>query len=73
MLAYAIYRGVRSKWLDASRLETAEKLYAAAKAKIDAYGLVQDCCGAPSFDKPGVAPEGQAFYLLMESARAKCF
>ncbi|MDR2730718.1 MAG: glycoside hydrolase family 88 protein [Treponema sp.] len=71
MLAYTIYRAVHSKWLDRSYLETAEKLYAAAVKKIDAYGLVQDCCGAPSFDKAGVAPEGQAFYLLMEAARSK--
>jgi rhamnogalacturonyl hydrolase YesR len=71
MLAYTLYRAVHSKWLDASYLQTAEKLYSAAKAKIDSYGLVQDCCGAPSFDKPGVSPEGQAFYLLMEAARSK--
>ena len=71
MLAYTIYRAVNSKWLDKPYLETAEKLYAAAVKKIDAYGLVQDCCGAPSFNKAGVAPEGQAFYLLMEAARSK--
>jgi rhamnogalacturonyl hydrolase YesR len=71
MTAYAIYRAVHSKWLDSSYLETAEKLYEAAKAKIDKYGLVQDCCGAPHFDKAGVSPEGQAFYLLMEAARGK--
>jgi unsaturated rhamnogalacturonyl hydrolase len=71
MLAYTIYRAIHDKWLDKSYLETAEKLYAAAVKKVDAYGLVQDCCGAPSFDKAGVAPEGQAFYLLMEAARSK--
>ena len=71
MLAYAIYRAVHSKWLDKSYLETAEKLYAAAVKKIDVYGLVQDSCGAPFFDKAGVAPEGQAFYLLIEAARRK--
>ncbi|MDR1105126.1 MAG: glycoside hydrolase family 88 protein [Treponema sp.] len=71
MLAYALYRGIYSKWLPESYRASAEKLYAAARKKIDSYGLVQDCCGAPSFDKPGVAPEGQAFYLLMEAARAK--
>jgi rhamnogalacturonyl hydrolase YesR len=73
MLAYTIYRAVHGKWLDKSYLETAEKLYAAASAKIDAYGLVQGCCGSPSFDKAGVSPEGQAFYLLMEAARSKVF
>jgi rhamnogalacturonyl hydrolase YesR len=71
MLAYTLYRGVYSKWLPESYRQAAENLYAAAKKKIDSFGLVQDCCGAPSFDKPGVAPEGQAFYLLMEAARAK--
>jgi rhamnogalacturonyl hydrolase YesR len=71
MLAYTIYRAVHSNWLDASYLSTAEKLYDAANKKLDSYGLVQDCCGAPSFDKPGVSPEGQVFYLLMEAARAK--
>ena len=71
MLAYTIYRAFHSKWLDKTYLETAEKLYAAARAKIDSFGLVQGCCGAPSFDKAGVAPEGQAFFLLMEAARSK--
>lgn len=72
MLAYTLYRAVHSKWLESSYLSTAEKLYQAANKKLDSCGLVQDCCGAPSFDKPGVSPEGQAFYLLMEAARAKC-
>jgi rhamnogalacturonyl hydrolase YesR len=71
MLAYTIYRAINSKWLDKSYLEVAEKLYVAANAKVDAWGLVRDCCGAPSFDKAGVAPEGQAFYLLMNAARSK--
>ena len=40
----------------------------AAHAKVDAYGLVQGVCGAPRFDHSGRAPEGQAFFLLMEAA-----
>jgi rhamnogalacturonyl hydrolase YesR len=71
MLAYTLYRAVHSKWLPASYLQTAEKLYNAALGKIDEYGFVQGCCAYPSFDKPGVSPEGQAFYLLMEAARSK--
>ena len=71
MLAYALYRAIHGKWLDKSYLETAERLYKAALAKIDAFGLVQGCCGAPFFDKAGVSPEGQAFFLLMEAARSK--
>lgn len=71
MLAYTLYRAIRSGWLDRRHLETAEKLYGAAAAKIDAFGLVQDCCGAPFFDRPGVSPEGQAFFLLMDAARSR--
>jgi hypothetical protein len=31
---------------------------------------VQGVCGAPAFDHAGVATEGQAFFLMMEVARA---
>ena len=71
MLAYTIYRGVKEDWLDASLLPHAEKARAAALAEVDEYGLVRNVCGAPYFDKPGVAPEGQAFHILMEAARKK--
>jgi unsaturated rhamnogalacturonyl hydrolase len=69
MLAYTIYRGVRGGWLPASYAEKAERLRAAAHAKVDAFGLVQGVCGAPNFDRAGTATEGQAFFLLMEAAR----
>ncbi len=69
MLAYTIYRGIKAGWLDASLLPHAEKARAAALAEIDAHGLIRNVCGAPTFDKPGVAPEGQAFHILMESAK----
>ena len=71
MLAYTIYRGVKEGWLDASLLPHAEKARAAALAEVDQYGLVRNVCGAPYFDKPGVAPEGQSFHILMEAARKK--
>ena len=69
MLAYTIYRGVAGGWLDAALLPCAEKARAAALAEVDCYGLVRNVCGAPRFDSPGVAPEGQAFHILMEAAR----
>jgi rhamnogalacturonyl hydrolase YesR len=71
MLAYAIFRGVKSGYLPNERLIDACKLRAAAHAKVDRFGLVQDVCGAPHFDKAGVAPEGNAFFLLMEAAAEK--
>jgi rhamnogalacturonyl hydrolase YesR len=72
MLAYTIYRGLRGGWLDATYRAHADRLRDAARAKVDDYGLVQGVCGAPHFDHSGTAPEGQAFYLLMEAARRDC-
>ena len=69
MLAYTIYRGVREGWLDRACLVQAESMRRAARAKVDASGLVQGVCGAPEFDRPGTAAEGQAFFILMEAAR----
>ena len=71
MLAYAIYRGLRDGWLPESYAEHAERLYSAALGKVDALGFVRDACGAPHFDKPGISPEGQAFFLLMSTARER--
>ncbi len=68
MLAYTLYRGMQGGWLPADYLKYAETLRNAANRAVDQYGLVQNVCGAPHFDKPGIAPEGQAFYLLMEAA-----
>ena len=69
MVAYTIYRGVKGGWVSANLLPAAEKIRAAVWSKLDGYGMVQDVCGAPTFDKPGTAPEGQAFFLLMEAAK----
>ena len=68
MLAYTLYRGIYDGWLDASYREHAHRMRQAAHDQVDAYGLVQGVCGAPHFDRPGTAPEGQAFFLLMEAA-----
>jgi unsaturated rhamnogalacturonyl hydrolase len=69
MFAYSIYRGVQAGWLPASHVDKAERIRAAARAKVDAFGLVQGVCGAPNFDRSGTATEGQAFFILMEAAR----
>ena len=69
MLAWTIYRGVTAGWLDRGLLAKAERMRRAAVAKVDQSGYVQDVCGAPFFDRPGVAAEGQAFFLMMEAAR----
>lgn len=71
MLAYTIYCGVADGWVDAGSRASADRMRAGAWAKVDALGFVQDVCGAPDFDRPGVAAEGQAFFLLMEASAAR--
>ena len=68
MLAFAIYTGLKSGWLEMSYKEKADAMRLGARAKIDDYGIVQDACGSPSFDRPGTSTEAQSFFLLMESA-----
>ncbi len=71
MFAYTIFRGVREGWLDRAFLSAAERIRTAAHASVDQYGLVRNVCGMPSFDHSFVAPEGQAFFILMEAARSQ--
>ncbi len=68
MLSYAIFRGVKAGWLAGSYLKDAEIMRKAARGKVDTLGYVRDVCGSPTFEKPGVATEGQAFFILMETA-----
>jgi len=72
MLAYAIYRGIQGGWLDEAYRARADRMRKAAHNKVDDLGLVQGVCGSPSFDRPGTAAEGQAFFLLMEAAHRTC-
>jgi len=71
MLAYAIYKGVKSGWLEDSYLRQADKMRAAAHSKVDQYGVVQDACSSPNFDRAGTSAEAQAFFLMMEAAHSK--
>ena len=71
MFAYTIYRGVKAGWLDESYLPKADHIRSAVTEKVDMFGLVRGVCGAPHFNKPGTATEGQAFFLMMEAARSE--
>ena len=68
MLCYTIFRGVATGYLDSSYLKPTEIMRKAANDRVDHLGYVHDVCGVPNFDRPYFAPEGQAFYLLMETA-----
>jgi rhamnogalacturonyl hydrolase YesR len=71
MLAYAVYEGLSGGWLHAGYRAHADRMRAAARAKMDAFGFVQGVCAAPNFDRPGASTEGQAFCILMEAAGGK--
>jgi len=68
MIAYSIYQGVLDGYLDEKYIPAASRMRKAANQKLDAQGFVRDVSAAPSFTFPGVSPEGQAFYILMETA-----
>ena len=68
MMAYSIYRGVVLGDLDARYIPAANRMRDAANLKLDSMGFVRDVAAAPSFCVPGVSPEGQAFYIMMEAA-----
>lgn len=69
IMAYTIYRGLKDGRFDGSYRTRADKMRDAARSKVDRLGLVQDVCGSPTFEAPGTATEGQAFFILMEAAR----
>ena len=71
MLAYSIYKGVKLGWLEESYLKAANQMRATAHSKIDRYGVVQDACGSPRFDRQGTSTEAQAFFIMMEAAYSK--
>ena len=71
MLAFTIYTGVESGWLDKTYLVPADKMRATAYANVDEYGLLQNASSAPRFNKPGTSTEAQAFFLMMEATYRK--
>ncbi|HLO58968.1 MAG TPA: glycoside hydrolase family 88 protein [Bacteroidales bacterium] len=68
MIAFSIYTGVKSGWLDASYREKADRMRNAARSKVDSQGVITGACGSPSFDKVGTSTEAQSFFIMMESA-----
>jgi len=71
LMAYTIAKGVKQNWLPSDLMAVAEDIRITAHKNVDKWGFVRPCCAAPTFNSPGIAPEGQAFFILMESAFAK--
>lgn len=68
MMAYSIFRGVRQGIVEKNFIPAAERMRNGANAMLDEDGLVQGAAAAPAFSSPGVSPEAQSFYILMETA-----
>lgn len=69
MAAYAVYRGIQAGILPAEYKEKADRLYDTMETYIDEMGYLRQGCDAPTFDRPGVSTEDQAFALMCWKAR----
>ena len=67
MVAWSILCATKHRFLDTSYLKTAHALADAVAPHVDRYGILHDACGAPRFDRAGMAPEAQAFLVMLLS------
>lgn len=73
MLATAIFQLAHLGAATVELVQTAERLREVCHRQVDAQGLVQGVCGAPSFQSIGTSSEGQAFHLLMEASASQYY
>jgi rhamnogalacturonyl hydrolase YesR len=71
MLCYTVAKGIKQAWLPATLLDQMKEIRREVMKHVTPYGFVTEVCGAPTFDKQGTAPEGQAFFILKESVFAE--
>ncbi|MBQ8094731.1 MAG: glycoside hydrolase family 88 protein [Clostridia bacterium] len=70
MCASVLFTAFKNKWIrhEAPYSDAAERMADAAMRALRPDGFVYPVCGAPRFDAPGTAPEGQAFFLIMKAS-----
>ena len=68
MVAFAIFKSIKTGAIDAKYREFALKMKEGALTKVDEYGYVQGASGSPMFNSPGTSTEAQAFLLMMLAA-----
>jgi unsaturated rhamnogalacturonyl hydrolase len=64
MLAYAALTGAADGWLPARYDAVGRSLLECGAAHVDADGLLRPACGSPTFDRPGISAEAQAWFVL---------
>jgi unsaturated rhamnogalacturonyl hydrolase len=68
MLAYGTLTGVADGWLPARYEAVGTSLLESAADHVGPDGLLRPACGSPTFDRPGVSVEAQAWFLLAAAA-----
>ena len=71
MTAYSIFRGKELGLVAPEQCGAAQKMCIRVEKEQDEYGLIHNACGAPYFDRAGIAPEEQAVFMMMENSRNK--
>ena len=70
MFAYSIYKMVLCNMVDERYLGAADTARRAVQARVDSSGIVRGCTGSPDFLREGTSVEGQAHFIMMETAAA---
>jgi unsaturated rhamnogalacturonyl hydrolase len=68
MLAYAALTGMADGWLPVQYDQVGRSLLETVAGHVGADGLLRPACGSPSFDRPGISAEAQAWFLLAVAA-----
>ena len=68
MFAYTLYKMVSWKQMDDRYLACADRARRAVIDRVDADGILHGCSGSPTFEREGTSVEGQAHFIMMETA-----
>lgn len=68
MFAYTVYRMVSWKLLEDRYLSGAGRARQAVIRRLGDDGVLHGCSGSPTFDHEGTSVEGQAHFIMMETA-----
>lgn len=68
MFAYTLYKMVSWKQMDDRYLACADRARRAVIDRVDADGILYGCSGSPTFEREGTSVEGQAHFIMMETA-----
>jgi unsaturated rhamnogalacturonyl hydrolase len=68
MLAYSALTGTADGWLARSYADVGGSMLEAVAGHVGPDGLLRPASGSPTFDRPGISAEAQAWFLLAAAA-----